>query len=61
MMNTVMLLLVNMRPVDLVGAEALIATIVPIVPHWISPIDDEYDQYFDDEYDQSFLDEYAQL
>ena len=50
MMNTTMLEVVNMKPVDLLCAEDLIATIVPVHSHW------PYD-----EYDQSFHDEYAQL
>ena len=66
MMNTTMLEVVNMKPVDLLSAEDLIATIVPVHSHWSHDeydqlFDDEYDQLFDDEYDQSFHDEYAQL
>ena len=57
-MNMMMLEVVNMKPVDLLCAEDLIATIVPVHSHWSH---DEYDQLFDDEYDQSFHDEYAQL
>ena len=49
-MNMMMLEVVNMKPVDLLSAEDLIATIVPVHSHW------SYD-----EYDQSFHDEYAQL
>ena len=39
MMNTTMLEVVNMKPVDLLSAEDLIATIVPIHSHW------SYDEY----------------
>lgn len=65
-MNTTMLEVVNMKPVDLLCAEDLIATIVPVHSHssydeYDQLFHDEYDQLFDDEYDQSFHDEYAQL